>query len=59
MHRFTPKKRTAIDGVVWWCVYDLQENKFSTYTCFGRYRTKKRCQWDIDHAPEYYKKSWR
>lgn len=49
---FIPKKRTALDGKVWWCVYDTCENKFSTFTCFGRYRTKFDCQIAIDFWKE-------
>lgn len=26
--RFVPAKRTAIDGKVWWCVYDKTDNKY-------------------------------
>lgn len=36
-----PKKRTALDGKVWWCVYDLNKHTFSTLICFGKYKTKK------------------
>lgn len=54
MKRFEPRKRTALDGVVWWVVWDLKENKYSTFTCFGRYPKKKDCQFAID----YYSKEW-
>lgn len=46
--RFVPRKRTALDGRVWWCVYDTQEHDWSGYSCFGKYKTKKRCQFAID-----------
>ena len=48
--RFIPRKRCAIDGRVWWCVYDLKRNTFSTYTCHGKYTTRKRCQLAIDYS---------
>lgn len=32
-----PRKRTAIDGKTWWCVFD-------TELCFGKYETKKECK---------------
>ena len=47
--RFEARKRTAIDGRVWWCVYDTTERKWSTYLCFGRYKTKRAAQADINH----------
>ena len=43
------RKRTAIDGKVWWCVFDTKTTKWSTLTCFGRYRLKKDCQFAIDY----------
>lgn len=44
MQRYEPRKRTAIDGRVYWCVYDTLENKYSSLLCFIKYRTKKDCQ---------------
>ena len=41
--RFEPRQRTAIDENVWWVVYDKFSQKYSTLTCFGKYRTKKDC----------------
>ena len=49
-----PRKRTALDGKVWWCVFDTESMKWSTYTCFGRYKLKRDCQFAID----YYTKEW-
>lgn len=49
MSRFIPVKRTAIDRKTWWVVYDLVENKYSSLLCFGRYHTRKACQWAIDN----------
>lgn len=45
---FEPRKRTAVDGKDWWCVYDPEQKKFSTLLCFGKYTTKKACQFAID-----------
>ena len=53
-NRFAPKKRTALDGKVWWCVYDMQRSCWSTYTCHGKYKTKRDCQYAIDK----YNKLW-
>lgn len=51
---FEPRKRTALDGKTWWCVFDNKNMKWSAYTCFGQYKTKKVCQLAIDH----YTKEW-
>lgn len=48
--RFIPQKRIALDGRQWWCVYDTQRHGWSTYLCHGKYRTRKACQYAIDHA---------
>lgn len=50
MDRFKSVKRTAIDGVTWWVVWDNSHKAYSTWTCFGRYCRKKDC----DHAIRYY-----
>lgn len=52
--RFMPVKRRAIDGRIWWCVYDTTEHQWSSYLCFGKYKTKKQCQ----NAIDYYTTSW-
>ena len=44
MQRYEPRKRTAIDGRVWWCAYDTLENKYSSLLYFAKYRTKKECK---------------
>lgn len=49
-----PRKRIALDGKVWWCVFDADTMKWSSLTCFGRYRTKKDCQLVIN----IYLKQW-
>ena len=43
-----PRKRTALDGKSWWYVFDTEKMKWSTLTFFGKYKTKKACQYDID-----------
>lgn len=55
MERFVPAKRRAIDGKVWWCVFDTERGQFSTYTCFGKYKRKKDCVYDVNRAKEIYK----
>ena len=47
--RLIPTKRTALDGLVWWVVFDTQTCRYSTRPCFGRYRRKKDCQRAIDY----------
>lgn len=54
MNRFEPTKRTALDGKVWWVVWDNIEHRCSTNICFGKYRRKKDCQWAIDFFTERY-----
>ena len=43
-----PRQRTAVDGKSWWVVFDTDTQKYSTLTCFGKYNTKKDCQYAID-----------
>lgn len=50
--RFEPRQRTALDGKVWWVVYDRYKQEFSSLTCFGKYKTKKDCQAAIDNKKE-------
>ena len=50
--RFEPRQRTALDGKVWWVVYDRYKQEFSSLTCFGKYKMKKDCQWAIDNKKE-------
>lgn len=52
--RFKPIKRTAIDGKVWWVVWDNMRREYSTYRCHGRYKTKKEALIDI----KYYNEAW-
>lgn len=44
---FEPRKRTALDGRVWWCVFNTDAMKWSTITMFGKYKTKSACQESI------------
>lgn len=50
--QFEPRQRTALDGKVWWVVYDRLNQEFSPLVCFGRYKTKKACQSAIDSYEE-------
>ena len=43
-----PRQRTAADGKTWWVVFDTIDQKYSTLTPFGKYTTKKECQYAID-----------
>lgn len=45
---FKPAKRISLDGKVWWMVWDTDKSKYSTLLCFGKYKTKKDCQFAID-----------
>ncbi len=54
--RFIPQKRIAIDGKVWWCVFDMLKLNWSTYMCHGKHFTKKACQLQIDLANQTYSK---
>ena len=49
--RFCPKKRTAIDGCVWWCIFDNQRNEWSKYIFhFGKFKTRKAAQLVVDQT---------
>ena len=50
--RLIPKKRTAVDGKTWWCPYDTIKDEWSTIIYFGKYKTKKACQRDIEYWTE-------
>ncbi len=45
---FIPNQRTAIDGRVWWCVFDTVNQKYSSLISHGKYKTKKVCQQAIE-----------
>ena len=46
--RYKPIKRRALDGVVWWCIYDMEKGKWSTNIYHGKYKTKREAQYIID-----------
>lgn len=46
--RFIPSKRTAVDGKVWWVVYDAKQQDYSHIVYFGKYKTRTGCQFAID-----------
>jgi hypothetical protein len=45
-----PRKRTALDGLVWWCIYSEQRKQFITG---ARFKTKKRCKQAIDNFQQF------
>ena len=47
--RFVPMKRTALDGRVWWCVWDCLRGQYSTFLYHGKYKRKKDAQFAIDY----------
>lgn len=46
---YEPRQRTALDGKIWWCVFNTYTKTWSTFACFGKYKTKKACQYAINH----------
>lgn len=48
-----PRKRTALDGKFWWCVFDTDTMSWSTLTCFGKYKTKVACMFVINRYLQY------
>lgn len=49
-----PRKRIALDGKVWWCVFDTNKMEWSTLICFGKYKLKRECQFAIDRYLHLY-----
>ena len=50
-----PRQRTAADGKTWWVVFDTVTHKYlDTIMYFGKYKTRKACQYAIDRAIEQY-----
>lgn len=49
-----PRKRTALDGKSWWCVFDTETMKWSTLVCFTKYKLKRDCQYAIDRYYSLY-----
>ena len=43
------RKRTAIDGKVWWCVFDTDKMTWSKLIVFKKYKLKRDCQLAIDY----------
>ena len=44
---YEPRKRTALDGRVWWCAFDTEKMEYNTIL-FGKYKLKRDCQYAID-----------
>ena len=44
---YEPRKRTAIDGKVWWCAFNTKTMKYETIL-FDKYKLKRDCQYAID-----------
>lgn len=42
-NRFEARKRTTLDGKVYWCVYDKWHQQYSKYCCHREYKSKKEC----------------
>lgn len=55
VNRFGPSKRTALDGKVWWVVFDYAKCNYSKFIMHGKYKTKSDCQWAIDRSLEQLK----
>lgn len=53
--RYVAVEKKAVDGKIWHVVYDTARKGFSPLTCFGKYRTKKDCEFAIT----YWTKAWR
>lgn len=47
------RRRIAIDGRVWWCVWDNEKGNWSTLTCFGKYKTKRGAEIAIKYYEEF------
>lgn len=45
---FEARKRIALDGNVWWCVFNTTTHKWSTDIRHGKYKTKKECEYVIN-----------
>ena len=41
MRRFEPRKRTVLDGVTWWCIWDNVRGNWSTFIYHGKYKTRR------------------
>ena len=56
--RFVPKKRTALDGKVWWCAYDTLDGCYSKSPLHGKYKTKRSCEIGINWSIKEYNHHW-
>lgn len=52
-HTFSVRKRQALDGIWWWCIYDETEHKWSTMLCYGKYKRKCDAEQAIGHWRDY------
>ena len=43
-----PRQRTAMDGKVWWCVFNTETCKWSTDVRHTYYKRKMDCQYAIE-----------
>lgn len=41
MKRFEPRKRTALDGVTWWCIWDNVRGDWSAFIYHWKYKTRR------------------
>lgn len=56
MERFIIKKRTALDGLEWYCIWDNLENHWSTYVFHGKYKRKRDARYALDKSLQYIKR---
>ena len=48
MSYLEPRKRIALDGRVWYCIYNTKTHKWSVNPWHGKYSRKKDAQYAID-----------
>ena len=53
MNQFESRKRTALDGRTWWCIWDNEKRDWSSLTCFGKYKTKYGAEIAIKYYEEF------
>lgn len=41
---YEARKRTAVDGSVWWCVFNLRTQDWSLDVRHGRYKSRLDCE---------------
>ena len=49
---FEPRKRTAIDGRVWWYPFDNTTHEWCTLSFRGKYKLRRDCEQAIKNAKE-------